>query len=172
MGSRDQARRLPTDGPKGRQPGQALHPAGLRWSGKYPRIVEALLSLRVQSIIVDGEAVWAGKDGKSDFDRLHSNAHDDAVFLYAFDLLELNGEDYGQHPLEQRKGKLEKNSCADRGDAVLRAHRRRWRDDIRACLQNGFRRHRVEAAGFPAGDIAGQLRGKRPMLQDERARVA
>jgi bifunctional non-homologous end joining protein LigD len=62
---------------------------GYDWSGKYPRIVEALRSLRVRSIIVDGEAVWAGKDGKSDFDRLHSNAHDDGVFLYAFDLLEL-----------------------------------------------------------------------------------
>jgi hypothetical protein len=37
-------------------------------------IVESILSLRVKSIIVDGEAVWAGKDGKSDFDRLHSNA--------------------------------------------------------------------------------------------------
>jgi ATP-dependent DNA ligase len=31
---------------------------GYDWSGKYPRIVEALLSLRVKSIIVDGEAVW------------------------------------------------------------------------------------------------------------------
>jgi bifunctional non-homologous end joining protein LigD len=81
---------------------------GYDWSGKYPRIVEALLSLRVRSIIVDGEAVWVGKDGVSDFDKLHSNAHDDAVFLYAFDLLELNGEDYRQHPLEQRKAKLEK----------------------------------------------------------------
>ena len=81
---------------------------GYDWSGKYPRIVEALRSLRVRSIIVDGEAVWAGKDGKSDFDRLHSGAHDDAVFLYAFDLLELNSEDYRQHPLEMRKAKLEK----------------------------------------------------------------
>jgi ATP-dependent DNA ligase len=26
--------------------------------------------------------------------------HDDQVFLYAFDLLELNGEDYREHPLE------------------------------------------------------------------------
>jgi ATP-dependent DNA ligase len=52
-------------------------------------------------------AVWAGTDGKSDFDRLHSHAHDEQVFLYAFDLLELNGEDYRQHPLEQRKVKLE-----------------------------------------------------------------
>ena len=58
--------------------------------------------------IVDGEAVWAGTDGKSDFDRLHSGAHDDQVFLYVFDMLELNGEDYHQHPLEKRKAKLEK----------------------------------------------------------------
>ena len=57
---------------------------------------------------MDGEAVWAGKDGRSDFDKLHSRAHDDAVCLYAFDLLELNGEDYRQHPLEQRKARLEK----------------------------------------------------------------
>jgi hypothetical protein len=34
---------------------------------------------------------------------LHSNAHDDQVFLYAFDLLEFNGEDYRNHPLEQAK---------------------------------------------------------------------
>jgi ATP-dependent DNA ligase len=81
---------------------------GYDWSDKYPRIVDSLLSLRVKSIIVDGEAVWAGKDGKSDFDRLHSRAHDEVVFLYAFDLLELNSEDYRQHPLEQRKAKLEK----------------------------------------------------------------
>jgi bifunctional non-homologous end joining protein LigD len=81
---------------------------GYDWSGKYPRIVDSLLSLRVRSIIVDGEAVWAGKDGRSDFDKLHSNAHDHQVFLYAFDLLELNGEDYRQHSLEQRKAKLEK----------------------------------------------------------------
>ena len=54
---------------------------GYDWSGKYLRIVEALRSLRVRSIIVDGEAVWAGEDGKSDFDRLHSRAHDQQVFL-------------------------------------------------------------------------------------------
>jgi ATP-dependent DNA ligase len=57
---------------------------------------------------VDGEAVWAGKDGKSDFDMLHSNAHDHQAFLYAFDMLELNGDDFRQHPLEKRKAKLEK----------------------------------------------------------------
>ena len=57
---------------------------------------------------MDGEAVWVGKDGKSDFEKLHSNAHDEQMFLYAFDLLELNGEDYRNYPLEKRKAKLEK----------------------------------------------------------------
>ena len=62
---------------------------------------------------MDGEAVWAGKDGKSDFDRLH--AHDHQIFLYAFDLLELNGEDYRQHPLEKRKAKSEKIPARTQG---------------------------------------------------------
>ena len=44
---------------------------GYDWSGKHSWIVAALRSPRVRSIIVDGEAVWAGKDGKSDFDKLH-----------------------------------------------------------------------------------------------------
>jgi hypothetical protein len=54
---------------------------GYNWTSKYPWIVDALASLRVRSCIIDGEAVWAGKDEKSDFDRLHSGAHDDQVFL-------------------------------------------------------------------------------------------
>ena len=62
----------------------------------------------MRSITVDGESVWAGRNGKSDFDKLRSRAHDQQVFLYAFDLLELNGEDYRHHPLEKRKAKLEK----------------------------------------------------------------
>ena len=73
-----------------------------------PRIVEALRSLRVGSITIDGEAVICGAAGKSDFDRLHSRAHDAAVLLYAFDLIELDGEDLRPAPLERRKAKLEK----------------------------------------------------------------
>ena len=50
----------------------------------------------------------SGKDGKSDFDRLHSGANDASVLLYGFDLIELDGEDLRPAPLERRKGKLEK----------------------------------------------------------------
>ena len=56
-----------------------------------------------------------GEDGKSDFDKLHSHAHDQRVFLYAFDLLEWNGEDYRQVSLERRKEKLKKFSRGPRG---------------------------------------------------------
>ena len=81
---------------------------GYIWTDPYPRIVDALRSLRVGSIAIDGEAVVCGKDGKSDFDRLHSRAHDAGVFLYGFDLIELDGEDLRPAPLEHRKAKLEK----------------------------------------------------------------
>jgi ATP-dependent DNA ligase len=64
--------------------------------------------LPVRSATVDGEAVYCGKDGISAFDKLHSHAYNDDVFLYAFDLLELNGNDLRKEPLERRKGKLEK----------------------------------------------------------------
>jgi hypothetical protein len=77
---------------------------GFNWADRYPRIVEALRSLRVRSIVIDGEAVICGTDGKSDFDKLHSGAYDASVFLYAFDLIELDGEDLRQAALELRKG--------------------------------------------------------------------
>jgi ATP-dependent DNA ligase len=81
---------------------------GYNWADRYPRILEALRSLQVRSIVIDGEAVWCGKDGKSDFDKLHSGGYDASVLLYAFDLIELDGEDLRPAPLEQRKGKLER----------------------------------------------------------------
>ena len=79
---------------------------GYNWADRYPWIVQAARALKVRSAMIDGEAVVCGPDGVSDFKRLHSRAHDHAAFLYAFDLLELNGEDMRPLPLEQRKSKL------------------------------------------------------------------
>jgi ATP-dependent DNA ligase len=41
--------------------------------------------------IIDGEAGCCGDDGVPSFDRIGNRRHDDLVFLYAFDLIELNG---------------------------------------------------------------------------------
>ena len=69
-------------------------------------IVEALAQLRSRSCIVDGEAVCCGDDGVPSFDRIRYRRHDADVFLYAFDLIELNGDDLRREPLEVRKATL------------------------------------------------------------------
>ena len=44
--------------------------------------------------------------GVPSFDRIRYRRHDDVVFLYAFDLIELNGDDLRRDPLETRKATL------------------------------------------------------------------
>jgi bifunctional non-homologous end joining protein LigD len=80
---------------------------GFDWSDRYPRISEAVAALRTASATIDGEAVWCDGDGLAIFDKLHSRTHDAEVVLYAFDLLELDGEDWRPRPLEERKAKLQ-----------------------------------------------------------------
>jgi bifunctional non-homologous end joining protein LigD len=53
-----------------------------------------------------GEAVACDEDGISNFDRLRHRRHDGTVFLYAFDLIKLNGDDLRRDPLEVRKATL------------------------------------------------------------------
>jgi bifunctional non-homologous end joining protein LigD len=73
---------------------------------RFPLIVEALGSLRSRSCIIDGEAVACNDDGMPNFDRIRYRRHDASVFLYAFDLIELNGDDLRREPLDTRKATL------------------------------------------------------------------
>jgi ATP-dependent DNA ligase len=73
---------------------------------RFPLMVEALAKLRSRSCIIDGEAVACGDDGIPSFDRIRYRHHDDSVFLYAFDLIELDGEDLRRDPLAVRKATL------------------------------------------------------------------
>jgi len=73
---------------------------------RFPLIVEALARLRSRSCIIDGEAVACDDAGMSSFDRIRYRRHDATVFLYAFDLIELNGDDLRRDPLEVREATL------------------------------------------------------------------
>jgi bifunctional non-homologous end joining protein LigD len=73
---------------------------------RFPLIVEALVRLRSRSCIIDGEAVACGDDGIASFDRIRYRRHDASVFLYAFDLIELNGDDLRRDPFQVRKATL------------------------------------------------------------------
>jgi bifunctional non-homologous end joining protein LigD len=73
---------------------------------RFPLIVEALAALRARSCIIDGEAVACSDDGIASFERIRYRRHDGGVFLFAFDLIELNGEDMRRDPLAVRKATL------------------------------------------------------------------
>jgi bifunctional non-homologous end joining protein LigD len=68
--------------------------------------VESLARLRSRSCIIDGEAVACDDNGMPSFDRIRYRRHDANVFLYAFDLIELNGDDLRREPLDTRKTTL------------------------------------------------------------------
>ena len=73
---------------------------------RFPLIDEALARLRARSCIIDGEAVACRDDGMADFNRIRYRQYDAEVFLYAFDLIELNGDDLRRDPLQVRKATL------------------------------------------------------------------
>jgi bifunctional non-homologous end joining protein LigD len=74
------------------------------WSGRYPAIAAAAERLKADGFTIDGEAVVIGPDGLSRFDELRHGSS--VAVLYAFDLIELNGEDLRAHPLLERKDAL------------------------------------------------------------------
>jgi bifunctional non-homologous end joining protein LigD len=65
-----------------------------------------LARLRSRSCMIDGEAVACDDNGLASFERIRYRQHDGEVFLYAFDLIELNGHDLRRDPLEVRKATL------------------------------------------------------------------
>jgi ATP-dependent DNA ligase len=79
---------------------------GFDWTERYPWIVQSAAKLRVKRFLIDGEAVVTGDDGVSDFGLIHSRGHDTRVFLYAFDLLAMDGLDVRHERLDDRRTKL------------------------------------------------------------------
>ena len=73
---------------------------------RFPLIVETLARLRSRSCIIDGEAVACDDSGVTLFNRVRHRHHDESIFLYAFDLIELDGDDLRRDPLQGRKATL------------------------------------------------------------------
>ena len=73
---------------------------------RFPLIVDALARLRSRSCIIDGEAVACDDNGVASFDLIRHQRANESIFLYAFDLIELNGDDLRRDPLEVRKATL------------------------------------------------------------------
>jgi ATP dependent DNA ligase domain len=79
---------------------------GNDWSDRFPLVVEALNHLKVRSRLIDGEVVCCDERGLAWFDVLRVRRNEIDAFLYAFDLLELDGADLRREPLEVRTATL------------------------------------------------------------------
>jgi hypothetical protein len=63
-------------------------------------------SLSMRSCLIDGEVVCCDEKGVAAFQLLRHTRNEPKAFLYAFDLLELNGDDLRREPIEVRKATL------------------------------------------------------------------
>src|SRR3954468_24717626 len=79
---------------------------GNDWANRYPLVVEAVNHLRVRSVLIDGEVVCCDERGLAIFATLRQRRNEASAFLYAFDLLELDGTDMRPEPIEVRKATL------------------------------------------------------------------
>jgi bifunctional non-homologous end joining protein LigD len=80
-------------------------------SEKFPEVVEAALKAKANQAVIDGEVVAVDAEGRSSFQLLQAHALGEArppILYFAFDLLQLNGEDWQDRPLTERKEELEK----------------------------------------------------------------
>jgi bifunctional non-homologous end joining protein LigD len=82
---------------------------GKDWTDKVPAIVEAMFALPAPATL-DGEGVVCDDRGVTDFERLRSalagRGGSRSAFLFAFDLLELDGHDLRREPWEIRRATL------------------------------------------------------------------
>lgn len=88
--------------------GRAYTRSGLDWSDRFADLIVDAVALDVSSALIDGEAVVILPDGRTSFQALQAalKSEPSAIDYFAFDLLELNGQDLTQRPLVERKAML------------------------------------------------------------------
>jgi bifunctional non-homologous end joining protein LigD len=92
---------------------------GYDWTNRFRRIADAVASLRCRSCLIDGEAVTCDEQGTPVFKLLIRNRLYASAQLYAFDLLELDGEDLRGEPIEVRKHALTQLLRKDRAGLLI-----------------------------------------------------
>ena len=88
---------------------RAFSRTGKDWTAAVSSIVAAMKCLRVNSATIDGECVVCDYRGMADFEALRSamaKRRAPHALLYAFDLLELDGQDLRGLPWEDRRARL------------------------------------------------------------------
>jgi bifunctional non-homologous end joining protein LigD len=86
---------------------QLLSRKGNTMNRDLPAVVAAMKSLPVHTVTIDGEIVALDEQGRPSFQMLQHRASGEGTIVdYAFDLLNVDGEDWRHRPLVERKTKL------------------------------------------------------------------
>lgn len=94
---------------------------GLDWTARFAALAGEVAAMDLPSALVDGEIVALGSDGNPDFSTLQQVLKGEVkapLHLFAFDLLQLDGEDLARLPNIERKEKL----AALLGDGSAHVH--------------------------------------------------
>lgn len=78
---------------------------------KFAEIAEAVAGLKCEGAIIDGEVVALDEEGRPSFQLLQQYElaeEQPPLCYYVFDLLEIDGEDLRELPIDERKKRLEK----------------------------------------------------------------
>ena len=84
---------------------------GHEWTSHLPRLAKLLQNTSHTSMILDGEVVYLGSDGRTNFQSLQNvigRSDDRALSYCAFDILYLDGYDLRPVPFEDRKAILKR----------------------------------------------------------------
>jgi bifunctional non-homologous end joining protein LigD len=80
---------------------------GHDWTERYPAVAAAVGRLRCRSCIIDGEVVVVDEVGRTIFERLQQGPKvKREAIMFAFDLVEIDGQDLRREPLLTRKATL------------------------------------------------------------------
>ena len=107
---------------------------------KFPEIRDSIAALDVHDAIIDGEIVALDDKGRSSFQLLQAfgiNQESPPIVFYAYDLLQLNGKDLRNLPVEKRKAKLD---CRLHSSLMVASRKRRTEEH--RLLSASFRRRK------------------------------
>src|SRR5688572_16966651 len=78
---------------------------GNDWTYRFPTLSSSLQNLKIDTAVIDMEAVLLDPEGQSSFQALQAalgeGGHPERIVAYAFDLLHLNGSDLTRLPLTE-----------------------------------------------------------------------
>jgi bifunctional non-homologous end joining protein LigD len=92
------------------------------WTARLAGIAAAAELIKAKSFTIDGEAVVLGPDGLSRFEELSRRDAARTAILYAFDLIEHDGEDLRNLPFLDRKAALARLLRETKAGILLNEH--------------------------------------------------